>query len=131
MSNVKFSIITALLAIVVVSSVPFALAQAASDLKCDGVQTSIISCPDVSGRTAEESGIYILLKMAIQIMAAGVGILAVGGIVYGAVMYASAGGSQDKVKKATGIITNTVIGLLVFAFMFAIINFLIPGGVLS
>ncbi|MNH46494.1 hypothetical protein D3C72_2301490 [compost metagenome] len=64
-------------------------------------------------------------------MTAGVGILAVGGIVYGSILYTSAGGSSEQTKKAMGIITNVVIGLIAYALMYAITNFLIPGGLFS
>ncbi|QWQ32306.1 hypothetical protein KOY48_00120 [Candidatus Minimicrobia naudis] len=38
-------------------------------------------------------------------------------------------GSPDKIKKAREVWTNTVIGIIMFAFMVAITNFIIPGGV--
>ena len=34
-----------------------------------------------------------------------------------------------KIKKAREVWTNTVIGIIMFAFMVAITNFIIPGGV--
>lgn len=85
----------------------------------DGCETSIIPCTDVWG----------LLNVAIYILTAGVGVLAVGGIVYGAILYTSAGDRSDQVKKAIGIITNVVIGLVAYVAMFAIVQFLIPGGI--
>lgn len=72
-----------------------------------------------------------LLIMTVWIMTAGVGVLAVGGIVWGAILYTTAGGNQEKTKKAIEIIRNVVIGLLLYVFMFAIVNFLIPGGVIQ
>ena len=78
--------------------------------------------------SVERSGVWGLLVMAIKILTAGVGILAVAGIVYGSVLYASAGGSPEQVKKAMGIISNVVIGIVAYALMYALLNFLIPGG---
>jgi hypothetical protein len=69
------------------------------------------------------------LILVINILTAGVGIAAIGGIVYGAVLYTTAGGSQEQVKKAISIITNVVIGIVAYALMWALLNFLIPGGV--
>jgi hypothetical protein len=69
--------------------------------------------------------------LAINILTAGVGVAAVGGIVYGAVLYTSAGGSQEQVKKAVGIITNVVIGVVAYALMFSVLNFIIPGGLFN
>ena len=76
----------------------------------------------------EESGVWGLLLIVINILTAGIGILAVAGIVYGSVLYASAGGSPEQVKKAMGIISNVVIGIVAYALMYALLNFLIPGG---
>ena len=60
-----------------------------------------------------------------------VGVLAVGGIVYGAVLYSSAGSSPEQIKKAREIITNVIIGLILYGLMYALVNFLIPGGFLT
>lgn len=71
-----------------------------------------------------------LIKMAIWIMSAGIGVVAVGGIVWGAILYTSAG-SSDRAKKGIEVIRNVVLGLLLYIFMLAIINFLIPGGLIT
>ena len=81
--------------------------------------------------TIERSGVWGLLVMAIKIMTAGVGILAVAGIVYASILYASAGGNPEQTKKAMGIITNVVIGIIAYAFMFALLNFITPGGLFN
>lgn len=92
--------------------------------------TAIIKCDipdDAAG--VQNSGLWSILIMIINIMTAGVGVLALAGIVYGSVLYTSAGGNQEQVKKAMGIFTNVVIGVIAFAGMWALLNFLIPGGV--
>lgn len=129
----------------------FFVAPAALAAECGGVQTAIISCnengkvtckdgnapsnnrcADGSAPSAVDSnGVWGILKLAINIMTTGVGILAVGGIVYGSILYTSAGGSSEQTKKAMGIITNVVIGLVAYILMYAITNFLIPGGLFS
>ncbi len=81
--------------------------------------------------SVEQSGVWGLLLMAINILTAGVGIAAVGGIIYGSIMYATAGGSPENVKKARTIITNVVIGIIAYAFMFTILNFITPGGLFN
>lgn len=96
---------------------------------CGGVDTSIINCDETGQGGIENSGVWGILLLAINILTAGVGIAAVGGIVYGAILYTSAGGSQEQTKKAIGIITNVAIGVVAYALMFAALNFLIPGGV--
>jgi len=104
---------------------------------CGGISTSIINCPDQDGTDkngngsldVEETGVWGILLLIVNILTAGVGVLALAGIVYGSVLYTSAGGNQEQVKKAMGIFTNVVIGVLAFAAMWALLNFLIPGGV--
>ena len=91
---------------------------------CGGAETSVISC-DGEGSTA----IINIIKQVIKILTAGIGIAAVGAVIYGAFLYTTSEGSPDKIKKAREIWTNTVIGLLMFAFMVLITNFIIPGGV--
>lgn len=106
-----------------------ATVQAATQPQCGGVPTSIISCDQRGGGSSQsQNGIWGILLLVINIMTAGVGILAVAGIVYGSVMYASAGGSAEQVKKAREIITNVVIGIIAYILMYALLNFLIPGG---
>lgn len=94
--------------------------------ECAGVKTSFISC---KGQGAEAVG--GVLKQIILIVSIGVGIVAVGGIVYGSLLYASARDNQAQTQKAITIISSVVIGLLLYVFMTAILNWLIPGGVFS
>lgn len=100
---------------------------------CGGVETSIIHCDQTGGEnaTVENTGAWGILLLAINILTAGVGIAAIGGIVYGAILYTSAGGSPEQVKKAMTVITNVVIGVIAYALMFSGLNFLIPGGLFN
>lgn len=99
---------------------------------CGGVDTAIINCSQSGGGgDIENSGLWGVLLLAINILTAGVGIAAVGGIVYGSVLYTSAGNSPDQVKKAMDIIRNVVIGIIAYALMYSVINFLIPGGLFT
>lgn len=75
------------------------------------------------------SGIMGLLGMLVSILAAGVGIVAVGGLVYAAILYTSAADDAGQTKKAKDMIANVVIGIVAFALMWAFLQFIIPGGV--
>lgn len=98
-----------------------------------GTATSIISCNnvDVTKNGVNNTGVWSLLLTAINILTGLVGLAAVVGVIYGSILYTSAGGSQEQVKKAMGIITNVVIGVIAYALMFAGLNFLIPGGLFT
>lgn len=103
----------------------------AAKFKCAGAETSIIDCPDVNGNTTSENGVWHLLIMALNILTAGIGILAVGGIAYGAALYASSGDKPEQAKQGMTYIKNVVIGLVAYGLMFIVLNFLIPGGVFT
>lgn len=92
--------------------------------------TVIIKCDNVNVEEdgIENTGVWSVLLTAINLLTGGIGIVAVAGVVYASIMYASAGGNPEQTKKAMGIITNIVIGVLAYALMFAALNFLIPGG---
>lgn len=87
-------------------------------------------CKDGSKPVSDttQNGVWGLLLVVINILTAGVGIAAVGGIVYGAVLYTSAGGNADQTKKAIEFIRNVIIGVVAYALMFAFLNFIVPGG---
>lgn len=96
---------------------------------CGGVKTSIINDDTICNETGEGGVILGLLKWVLKIMTAGVGVAAVGGIAWGALLYTTAESKPEQTKKAIGIITNVVIGLVAYALMGVFLNFLIPGGI--
>lgn len=111
---------------------PVATTAAADDLKCGVLPSSLCKAATKGDKDKiEDTGVWQLLKLVVTIMTAGAGILAIGGIVYGSVMYTTAGGNQEQVKKARGILTNVVIGIVAFAAMWALLQWLLPGGVLN
>lgn len=71
------------------------------------------------------------IQVVVNILSALVGVVVVGTIVLGGVQYimAGAGGSSEDVNKAKQRIMNGAIALLVYFFMFALLQWLIPGGV--
>jgi hypothetical protein len=108
------------------------------DWKCPAGQTYTEPKKDSNGNypvftppTTEDTGIWGLLLLAINIMTAGVGIAALGGIIFGSIMYMTAGGSPERTKKANIFLSNVVLGIIVYALMYAFLNFLIPGGLFS
>ncbi len=105
----------------------------ANAAECGGVQTAILSCSQKGGDNAQvkDTGLWGLLILAINILSAGVGVLAVAGFVYGGILYTSAGGSPEQVKKARTVFTNVIIGVIAFGGMFALLNFIVPGGIFN
>lgn len=106
-------------------AVLFASAPVFAD--CAGVDTVVVDCSAGSSN----NGLWALLLIALTILAAGVGVVAVGGIVYAAFLYTSAADDQAQVAKAKDMIRNTIIGLVSFAGMYSFLGYIIPGGFLS
>lgn len=105
----------------------------AAQSECGGVKTSILSCSQnaKNPKNVEDTGIWGLLLLVLNIMTAGVGILAVGGVVYASILYASSSDNAEQTKRAKDIIKNIAIGILAYIGMYLLINFLIPGGVFT
>lgn len=105
-------------------------AEAMANKQCGGAKTSIITCTQTEKSTGtQDNGVWALLLLAMNIMTAGVGILAVGGIAYGAALYASASDKPEQAKQGMTYIKNVVIGLAAYGLMYVLLNFLIPGGI--
>lgn len=95
--------------------------------KCDGIATNLVASCDGTG----VSVIAGILKVFITVLSALIGVAAVGGIAWSAMQYASAQDNQGNVTAARERIRNIIIGLLLYGFMIAIINWLVPGGVIG
>lgn len=61
----------------------------------------------------------------------GVFVAAVGGMIYGGYLYMTSRGNKSQTEKAMGVIRSVVIALVLYYGMFAIMNYLIPGGLFS
>ena len=72
-----------------------------------------------------------LLSVIAKTLAGLVGIAVVCGIVWGGMLYSTSNGNASKAQQGISFIINAVIGLLLFIFMFALANFLVPGGILG
>lgn len=125
------ALVLSLFALTVLFAQPTFAAKVNSETEngCE-VETAIIHCENIDNDAtgAQKTGLWSLLITAINILTAGVGVAALGGIVYGAVLYSSAGGNPEQVKKARTIFLNVSIGVVAFAGMWALLNFIIPGG---
>lgn len=91
---------------------------------CGGVDTVILQCED----DHKGGGICHVLDLIRDILIIGVGILGVIGITIVGVQYLTAGGNEEKVRKAKRRMFHIVIGLALYAVMAALANFLSPGG---
>ncbi len=95
-----------------------------------GVAINGNNCID-KGTTAETNVIFVWLSSIIKFMTLGVGLAATGGAVYGSYLYLTAQGKPAQTHKGIITIINSLIGIALYALAFAIINYLVPGGVLK
>lgn len=99
---------------------------------CGTTQTSIdFNCESGKDKAPGANTVTSMLLTIINFMAVGVGIAVVGGIVFGALRYSSANGNASQAQQGITFIVNSVIGLVLFILMYAIINFLVPGGLFT
>jgi hypothetical protein len=84
--------------------------------------------PNKSGNIPiNQSVIFIYLTNIIKFLSVGAGILAVGGVVWGGITYATARGNPGQIQKAVTTIISSVVGLVLLFLLVAIFNYLIPG----
>ena len=76
--------------------------------------------------TGEGTEVYAILSIVIQVLTAGIGILATIGIVYFGVQYLTSGDDPSKVKKAKSRLIAIVIGLATYAVIYSALIFLLP-----
>ena len=80
-----------------------------------------------------ESGCNTIVNTYIEpitnFLAAGVGIIVVIMVVVGGIQYSTSAGNPQAAQAAKGRIINALIALVVFAFMYALLQWLIPGGI--
>lgn len=105
--------------------------QQASALECAILPQSICGAATTKGTDTKKTGVFLLLIWVLNIMTAGVGIAAVGALIYAGILYASAGSGSEQIVKSKKIITDTAIGIITYALMFLVINWLVPGGVIG
>ncbi len=69
------------------------------------------------------------INMIVNFLAGLVGVVVVGSIIYGGIQYIMAGDNPQAVSAAKDRITNSLIALVAFGFMYAFLQWLVPGGV--
>jgi hypothetical protein len=91
--------------------------------------TSILDpawCNDESG---EGAGIWGIINLVITIMTYLVGILATISIIIAGIQYTTGGDSPAQLAAAKNRILQTVIGLIIYAVMWMVLQWLLPGGI--
>lgn len=135
MKKIISFIISAIMCVTMLPATAVFAAEAGSPCKCPGdpeeqskwtgkttVDTSILSacdCPSIEG-----GSIGYILNLVVDIMTIGIGILGVIGISVVGIQYLTAGGSEEKTRKAKRRMFEIIIGLVAYAVIYALLKFL-------
>ena len=76
-------------------------------------------------------GVFMIVNTVVDVLSIGVGILAVIGITIAGINYLTAGGNEQKTRKAKHRILQIVIGVVIYVIMYAALQWLLPGGKLD
>lgn len=110
--------------------VPAVNVVAANSAEVMAVKTNIIGGGEVDtdGGSGKEAIMHIL-KLVVSILIYGLGVAAVLGVVICGILYMTARDNETQVTMAKKRLFDVVIGLIAWAVMFAVLNWLLPGGV--
>ena len=104
----------------------------------NGVEISIkingedcIGSYDDGNTSLDGNPIIKMLKLILQVVSAGVGLVVAGMIIVAGIQYMTSQGNPQRTAAAKQRLLNAIIGLVMFIFSTAILNFLVPGGLLG
>ena len=129
MKKVFFSILAVVMSGLMLAT-PVSAAKAGDPCTCsDGrsgtvpVDTSILTGCDCGG---DGDSVMELLNLIVDILTIGIGILGVIGITVVGIQYLTAGGSEEKTRKAKRRMFEIVIGLVAYVLIYAALKWLMP-----
>lgn len=85
-----------------------------------------INCPNPQ-ECFNNNPIVSMLKLAINVLTAAIGLIATVVIIWAGIEYASSGGDPGKAAQARKRIMNAVLALIMFIFLWALLQWLVPG----
>lgn len=89
------------------------------------------STPRTRSTSAGNSDVNEYLATGINILVGVAGLAIVGSIVVGGIQYSSAGGNASQVSSAKNRIVVSIASLLILGFGYAILQWLVPGGIFN
>ncbi len=124
------------------TSLASALSQQTGITAPDCVEISLPIVPGMQTCKADDGGIgvpndaatggaiIVYLRYVLQLLSSAVAAVVLLMIIIAGVQYITSGANPSQVKAAKDRLTNALIALVLFLCMFAILNYLVPGGVL-
>jgi hypothetical protein len=125
--KLKIKISAAFLMLTAWAIVPYpALADA-----CTNTTTGGQPDPDKIQKCVTQTPLVHDIQIFVNFLSAGVGIIVTGVILVGGIQYILAGGNATALQAARQRIINGLIALFSFLFIYAFLQWLIPGGVFN
>ncbi len=121
----KFS--TIILSIITATSLltlPVSASCSEDQLKQGCVDTAILGSGGCSCDNGDGSSVINILNLVIDIMTVGIGILGVIGISVVGIQYLTAGGNEEKTRKAKRRMFEIVIGLVAYVVLYAFVKWI-------
>jgi hypothetical protein len=84
----------------------------------------------IENSSATGGAVVAYLRLILQFLSGGIGIVVVLMMVIGGMQYITSAGEPARIKAAKDRITNALTALLLFVMGFAILSFVVPGGIL-
>jgi len=101
--------------------------SAVPQTSCDGHEYTFPWECDKSGSDTLISNILMVFNW----LAVGVGTVVIIMVIIGAIQYMTASGAQERAKKGIETIRNALLALVLYMVMWALLNFLVPGGLFA
>lgn len=99
-----------------------------ADSPFNAYQKANIDC-DAKDLDDQNCKILLYLRIFINILSAMVGIVITAVIVIAGIQYSSAGNDPQKISSARNRIVNALLALVTFIFMYAFLQWIVPGGI--
>lgn len=87
-----------------------------------------VGCLGEEYPTEEFNPIIDMAFAFFRFLSAGVGIIVIGSIILAGIQYSASRGNPQATEAAIKRVTNSVLALILYVFIFAIANFIVPGG---
>lgn len=88
-------------------------------------------CPKSAGPNATGTACFMAkyVQPIINLLAVLVGVVVLGSVVFGGIQYSASAGDPNKAAAAKGRIINSLMALAAFIFLYAFLQWVIPGGI--
>jgi hypothetical protein len=129
MQTVKPKVKTLLSAIILMMSLALPASVLAANPCNDTTNATGQVSPAQVSRCVQSTPIWHDVNLIVNFLSAGVGIVVTGVILVGGIQYIAAGDNPNALTAARQRITNGLIALFVFLFIYGFLQWLIPGGI--